>query len=599
MCRNEADFRRRGTRTSDLKRGLSRGALCVLVLVMPLGLARPAAASVTVVARPAGIEITSPVRQALQRLAEQWLQWMNAPNRERSEGVIDELLATAHELGMARLPDLSSGALNRAVEAARRRDFTRAGWSLAAAERLDPGRPDAAFAVATVARLQGDYPRLVASLARAWPRFVWLPLQRYLWLQDLLLWGLCLLLVTGGLFVGVLMATRGGGLCHDLVELLARRLPRPAALAAAALLLLWPLLLPGGLLWLPVFWSLLLWGYASPSQRAVLIALWLTLGAAPVVVGQARRHVSVALSPPVRAMESLRQKRLYGGLYVDLGELRALLPESPAVKHLLADVHRSLNQWELARSFYRQVVEAEPQNAPALINLGVYSFYKGDFPGAIQYFEQAAAADPRSALAQYDRSQAYSESYMFDEMRRARVAAKLLDDAQVDEWSRNVDQQRVVPADGGLARVPEIERALLASSAPREAAAVRLELVRQARPLAVSLVLILLAVALHFARLPFGYTSSALHWRLGARVFDRARRVLVPGLSSAESGEGARSFMALLAPAALLMLPLFEQLGYRMPWGYDPGNGLAWIVAIGGLLLFLGGRLLWELRNAV
>ena len=68
--------------------------------------------------------------------------------------------------------------------------------------------------------------------------------------------------------------------------------------------------------------------------------------------------------------------------------LRAVLPESVAVKHLLADVHRSLNQWELARALYRQVLEAEPNNATALLDLGDYSFIKGDFSSAIQSFQK-------------------------------------------------------------------------------------------------------------------------------------------------------------------------------------------------------------------
>ena len=104
--------------------------------------------------------------------------------------------------------------------------------------------------------------------------------------------------------------------------------------------------------------------------------------------------MAVALSPPAQAMESLQEHRLYGSLFSDLGVLRSVLPESVAVKHLLADVHRSLNQWELARSLYRQVLEAEPNNTSALLDLGDYSFLKGDFSSAIQSFQKAAAADP-------------------------------------------------------------------------------------------------------------------------------------------------------------------------------------------------------------
>jgi tetratricopeptide (TPR) repeat protein len=561
----------------------------------PASLSTPqaAAAEGSAAQRAAGVEVSPSVRQQLRRIQEQWLHWVSAADRAHSDAAVSEMLATAGLLGMNRLPDLSLGALAWAVEAARRHDFARAGWSLEAAERLDPQRPEAAFAEAAVARAAGDYLRFAAALCRAYPRLFLLPLERYLWLQDLLIWSLYLLLLTGGLFVCALMATRGGGLFHDLSALLGRRLPRGAAAVLAAVALLWPLALPGRFTWLLLLWSLLLWGYASSSERTVLIGLWLLLGAAPLLIAAQKRAVAVRLSPPVKALESLRQRRLYGGLFADLGLLRSSLPDSPAVKHLLADVHRTLGQWDTARGLYRDVLEVEPQNASALVNLGVYAFNRGDTSGAIQYFQQAAAADPRNAAqAQFDLSQAFNEAYLFDEAHRALAQAKTIDAERVDRWLRNAEQERVVAANGGLALIPDIERSLVGPASA-------MDLVQHGASVGVALAAILLAVALHLARRPYGYSETQMQWRLGHRGLDTWRRVLVPGLSSAEAGDGVRAFLALLAPVGLLMLPRFERLGYRIPWGYDAGNLAAWALAVTGLLLYLGARLRWELRNAV
>lgn len=554
----------------------------------------PAAAEGSSTQRGAGFEITPAVRQQLKRIQELWLQWVSAADRAHSEAAVSEMLATAEQLGMTRLPDLSLGTVAWAMEAARRKDFTRAGWSLEAAERLDPGRPDVAFAEAAAARAAGAYPRCVAALCRAYPRLFLLPLERYLWLQDLVIWSLYLLLLTGGLFVGALMATRGGGLFHDLSRWGGRWLPRQVAVVLAAAALLWPLALPGRLTWLLLLWSLLLWGYASASERVVLIGLWLLLGSAPLLIAAQDRSVAVRLSPPVKALESLRQRRLYGGLFTDLGLLRSSLPDSPAVKLLLADVHRKLGQWELARGLYDDVLAVQPQNAAALLDLGVYAYNRGDTGSAIQYFQQAAAADPRHAApAFYDLSQAYNEGYLFEEARRALAQAKVIDAERVDGWLSEVDQVHVVTAAGGLARIPDIEGSLIGPASG-------LDLVQHgAAAMAVALGAILLAVALHLVRRRYGYSETQLQWRLGHRGLDLCRRVLVPGLASAEAGDGARAFLALLAPAALLMLPRFERLGYRIPWGYDPGSLASWTLAVAGLLLYVGARLRWELRNAV
>lgn len=564
---------------------------------MLLALLAPAGAGAQTVSSPqlTGIEMTPTVRLTLKQLEEQWLQWIVQNNQAQADSAVDGLMTTARQLGMTRLPDLSAGAAARAVQAAREKDFPRARWALKAAERFDPGRPETAFAEARVDWLEGDYLGWAWASLSGYPRLFGYRLERYLWLQDLGLWVLGLLLLTGGLFVAVQMATKGGGLFHDVADALGKRLPRPVALGLAALVLLWPVFLPYGLLWLPLYWSVLLWGYGSPSERMVLVAVWLLVGVAPLLITEQRRRVALTLSPPVRAMESLEEHRLYGGLFADLGVLRSLLPESVAVKHFLADMHRSLGQWEMARSLYRQVLEAEPENTSALLNLGAYFYLKGDFSSAIQSFQKAATADPRSAAAQFNLSQAYSESYLFDEQRNALAQAREIDDARVSGWVN--EQQRVVTVPGGLERTAEIRRELLADWRNGETASSRLDLFQRFLPLLVALGLLLVSGALHLARRPFGYTERPMDARSGG--FERWRRALVPGFASSEVGEGGQAFAALLVPAALLMLPLFGSLGYRIPWSYDPGNLASWIVMILGLLLYLGVRLRRELHEEV
>ena len=569
-------------------------------LVLALFCAAAPAAAQSSVSSPqvTGVEMTTPVRRTLKLIEEQWLQWIVQNSRADSERVVDDLLNTARQLGVRRLPDLSVGAIARAHQAAQQGDFERARWALAAADRLDPGRPAVAFAEAHVDRKQGSYLGALGAVIRGSLRVFGSPLDRYLWWNGFLVWGLCLLLLTGALFIAVQMVSKGGILFQDLIGMFSRRLPRPAAIGATILLLLFPLALPSGLLWLPLFWSVLLWAYSSWSERGVLLTLWLIVGAAPILIASQSREVAVRLSPPDMAMESLLQHRLYGGLFTDLGVLRSLLPESTAVKHFLADVHRSLNQWELANSLYLQVLEAEPDNRAAEMNIGAYAFLKGDFGTAIQHFQKVSTDDPANAAAQFNLSQAYSESYLFDESKKALAQARRLGNSEVDVWVRNLSQQRVVTPDDGLERVPEIRRQLMSTYRLQEGTSANLELFRRWLSLLVPVILVLLALSIHLARRPFGLTEKTSEPRR-PRSGDRWRRILVPGLASAEAGEGIRSYFALLLAMGLLMLPLLGRLGYRIPWGYDPGNLLAWVLAILGILLFFGARLRWELRHGV
>lgn len=590
MCRNGAE-------------PLVRAARLLLVtgaLALPSG--GPAAAQAVPSSTETGVELTVPVQQILQQLQEQWVAWGNAfyqGSGERSDAIVVDLLTMSRQLGMFHLPDLSLSAAARAVEAARAGESEKAALALAAAERLDPGRPETAFAAAATAFHEGRYPAAASRQAAGYARLFSLPLERTLFLQDALLWALCALLLAGGLSVAVQMATKGGALYHDLSAGLGRRLGRGTGRVLALALLLLPLPLPYGPLWLLLYWSVLLWGYTSRSERCVLVALWLLLGFTPLLVGEQRRRVAVALSPPAQAMWSVEAGRLYGGLFSDVGVLKSMLPDSPAVEHFLADLHRRLGQWDVARTLYRRVLEREPENTSALLNLGAYYFYRGDFSSAREHFQQAADADPGSAAAQFNLSQTLSESYAFDESRRILERAKELDGPRVDRWLKLADQQRVVVADGGVARIPEIRRELLALRAGRDGPSPRLELLRRWLSVAVAVGLAVLAAALHLARRQRGYTEPPLDLRVGHGRRDRWLRLLLPGAAAAEAGEGVRSYLAVLVPTALLTLPFVDRLGYRQPWGYDPGGTLPWTIAVIGLLTYLGARLRWELQNDV
>jgi len=147
-----------------------------------------------------GVEMTAQVRQTLKQLEEQWLQWVVQKNPQQAGAAVNDLMETARQLGMVRLPDLSAGAMAQAVQAARQQDFARAHWSLDAAERLDPGRPETAFAAATVDRLQGDWAGAAKAWLSAYPRLFAYPLERYLWLQNLVVWLHVLILVSGWSF---------------------------------------------------------------------------------------------------------------------------------------------------------------------------------------------------------------------------------------------------------------------------------------------------------------------------------------------------------------------------------------------------------------
>ncbi|HEU5322000.1 MAG TPA: tetratricopeptide repeat protein, partial [Methylomirabilota bacterium] len=390
------------------------------------------------------------------------------------------------------------------------------------------------------------------------------------WLQNAAAWAAALLLVAGGLFVAVEMMAKGGGPFADLLALFGR-LPPVLGYAASFAALLWPLLLPAGLVWLAVYWSILLWAHATWSERAVIASLWLLLGVLPLLASLEQRQASAVMSRPARALAALESHRLYGRLFADLDSLRAGLPESPAVSHLLADFHLSLGQWEQARPLYRQVVTAEPKNTAALLALGGYSFSKEDLPAALQYFEQAAVADPGDPAPLFNQVQVYLRTYKFEAAVPIRARARQLDRARYSRWEQA--KERIVLPRGGMARIPEIRRQLWTAGLEKKGAG--RDWVREGASFAVSALALVLALAVRWLRRSLPAYPPATWW-LRWRSLDLLRRALLPGMAAAETGRGFELFFTLLVPAGLLLLPFSDRFGVRIPWGYDPGNAIAW-----------------------
>ena len=549
------------------------------------------------------MELSTPVRHQLRLLHDAWQNWTRAYYRadpEAADTAIERLQAINLHLGMSRLPDLSVAAAAFAVLAAQEGDFVRARWTLSSSRRLDPQRPETDFAEAAIRRLEGNSLGSLTSGLKGYLRLLSFPLERKIWLQNVGLWLMLALILSGGVFVALELLTRGGRLYREILGLFSPRAPRPLADLLVVAALVWPLLLPSGVLWLALYWSILLWGYGSLSEKLAFVALWLALALTPLLLSVQQRSVQLALIPPSRAIENLANGRLYGALFSDLGVLRALIPDSPAVIELVADLHRRFGQWDQARHLYNtlvQDVEQDPSyTAAPLSNLGLYHLRKKDYGTAVNYFQRAAAVDPRSPEALYNLSQGYSQLFEFSRSNDALEQAKLIDRDRVEAWERRdlAPEESGVGIDGGVARAPEIHRQLGAAWRAGDRPATVLDLWRRHFSLSIAVATILLAGTLHLVRRQLEAPPAAAE---KGPLSNRWLRALVPGLQSVRLGGGARALLGIFLPVALATLPLMREFGYRSPLGVDPGTSLVVVTSAGALALLFLGRLGWELTG--
>lgn len=533
-------------------------------------------------------------------LQDDWLEWLSAVaqgDAARMSASLDSLLDDAEVLGLRRLPDLSLGAAGRAIAFAEEDRFDAAAQCLTAAERLDPGRSEVAFAGARVAQLEGDFGTVLRQSVEGYSRLFQNRLLRRLWRADLVHWLLFIVLAGGALYVAILMATTGIELFHDINTFIDRFVPDMISLVVTLVLLVWPLLLPAGIFWLLIYWSILLWGYGQVSQKVILVVLWVVLGAAPILINEQRQGIRVALAPTVLSIESLANGQLQGSLFSDLATLRAALPDSAAVAHLVADLHIRLGEWDSARALYEALVEREPDNGAALLNLGVCHLQQGDQAQAMAHFQRAAGTSEAGAAARFNMSQVLSELYRFKEAERELRIAQRAAPRKVGEWLRQVADSRAIVLDGGLHRTDEVREELVASWSSEEAAGRWSALWPRVLSLPLAIAFLVIAAGLHL----IVRRGERAVFRPGERLAPRGtwRSAFLVGFAEVEDERPLKGFLLILVLVTLFSLPQAAELGYRLPWIFGPGGGLTSVLSAAGLATFVVIRLFGHFRGTV
>lgn len=570
----------------------SRIGLLPIVVVLAIFLSPPAWADAG--GEISGLELTPQVRWQMRQLHESWQQWSKSfEAADGQEGAyLDQLAERVRGLGMQRLPDLAIAAAAYAVRAADQGHLERAEVALTAARRLDDGRPEVDFAAARVARAGGDWGGFLGNILSGERKKLAAPVEGALAGYNLRLWLLYTVLISFGLFIVLLMAVEGGALFYDIARLMSPPLGRRAADVLTILLLVWPILLPSGFLWLALYWSVLLWAYATTREKVVLILAWLAFGLAPPLVAQQQRAARMTLSPPTRLLENLRTDRLYGAIFSDTEALVTMVPKNGAVTELVADIHRRLGQWDYARAIYTEISQDAEQSksrtAIAYNNIGVYHHRRKEYETAITYFKRAAEANNQLAQAYFNMGQSYAQLYDFNNSHAAMGQAKTISSGLVEQWNdriKGVDPaEAVMAAEGGAERSEEVRRLLteLWSGSDRKTSFA--ELWRRHSGLFASVCALLLAIAVGQARQQLGFRSTALDTS-PRMVESPLARTLVPGLDSANDDNGPRALLAILPVVALAMLPFLCRAGYRSPIAFDPTCALGLIAGLGPLLV--------------
>ena len=216
---------------------------------------------------------------------------------------------------------------------------------------------------------------------------------------------------------------------HDLGDVLSTHMPvfaRHAALAAAVLT---PFALGEGLLGLALGLFAVGFWYGNGGQRNALVmaAILFVVGVHPVAQLSTMARELVDGDPVVASTLRVLADQ---STTADLERLEAAAATDPVAAHALAYRDRRYGLMESSRDRLLAIVEAHPSDYVALANLGNLEHRRGNIPGAIDYYERAAAVEYDATLL-FDLSQAYAGAFRMEEYEATLERAQNVDDQAV------------------------------------------------------------------------------------------------------------------------------------------------------------------------
>ncbi len=290
-----------------------------------------------------------------------------------------------------------------------------------------------------------NFPKVVLYLGHAY-RLVFDDIWGKIFIvADLILIGSIMLLLFCISFLIVVFVKYYKLFEHELIEKLGLRSSYHVARVIILLVLMLPLILRLGLVWMLILMLFLCWIYATRNERVVLILFLITLIAIPSLLSQAAKYYQLYNSRLLHAAVFMKK-----GGYSDQ-VLRALEyeakqnPQEPLIFFFTALSYKRQGEKLLAAiAQYQRAYNLRSDFFEALLNMGNVYFILKEIDKAIEAYQQARMIDPEAVIVHYNLSRAYYEKLRFEEGATARSDAMRISPEMVDYYTsiytRNINR---------------------------------------------------------------------------------------------------------------------------------------------------------------
>jgi tetratricopeptide (TPR) repeat protein len=336
------------------------------------------------------------------------------------------------EEGVGRLEPLASALLVEADRFRHQGDYGRALDALDLADALDPDRAQTHWGRARV--LWESRRSRLAAVSHAASAFGAALVGS---VHDLtLIQPLPLIVVAtmalGFVVLAVAMVLRyQAPLRHEIEEWLAHSVHERVARAGGLAVLLLPLVLSLGAVWLLVYWLVVTFRFMGRAERVMTLAALSTLALLAPAHRFAASLYATATDPVVRTTLAAADGAYAPDAIVKLRGLVDAHPDDPVYRFLIAGLYKNGRYFEEAFEEYKQALTLDPRMVSAHINVGNIFYTTGQYAEAIANYHRALDADPQSLLALFNLHLAQSEAFRFREAEDSLARARAIDPSEL------------------------------------------------------------------------------------------------------------------------------------------------------------------------
>ena len=474
---------------------LQRASALALVLVPAVALA----------AGPSERGRGGDIEQAWFQLA----QSLEKSNPDTLKERTDELIQVAGKCDILRMTPLALAL----VAHARTQPPSQAELTLNQAARLDPMSPEVWFALANIRLGRANVSSGAVALGRGIYSLFADPRLGTLVGSSVII--AVVVTVAAGFAIWGLLAIRRTvpRLWHDLTEMGAQWRLGPNGIVLGVLIIALPVFAGGDPVWVLIWLFALCWAYMPFGQRLVGAIGLLVLAAAPTLVELGFRNITHPPNAILAATEVLADHRYEPQILEQLDALTDVFGEDPDFHRLVGDLNRQFGLLDSAAIAYREGLRTAGRNPALSEALGTVQYIEGDYNAALQGFKTAQETGYDPAIANYNLSLAYNQTYHFRESEETMAAARQVGGKRLDALTRGREHDIILPAfsRGEAATMLRRKDALLLLNRGLSAPPLLRERTIQ-HPLAIGCVLALILAVLHrLVRLRSGgFASSCL-----------------------------------------------------------------------------------------